>query len=338
MAYQNTVDERYFGGFIQYVAGYLDAPSVLNDTVVLAEGSTGYGFLTDAYFSGDVDIYSLGSLNTGYYSVDVDGYTWDYSEFGYGSVSNFQVLNSYGGIVDTSYSTFSNIDFTVTSASTYYVKIVGPSFGTEQYSVKYTKTGNLQNTNSPAVFTDAKINGNFNVGESLTASIVYIDVDGVSGATPFLAWYADGSMISSGFENSYTIAENDEGKEISVAVGFYDDLGNFELSGLFGHAIVGAAANVPPTGSITITGTTKDGYTLTADTTNLDDADGLGTINYQWNRDGANIDGANSASYQLTQDDIGSQITLSISYIDSKGTAESLTSDPTEIIISSSNP
>ena len=82
--------------------------------------------MTDAYTLGDIDIYSLGILDAGYYSVDVDGYSWDYTEFGYGSVSNFQVLNSYGGVVDTSYSTYSDIEFTVPVSSTYYVKIEGP--------------------------------------------------------------------------------------------------------------------------------------------------------------------------------------------------------------------
>ena len=97
MAYVKTLDERYNGGFLQYDAGTLDAPSILNEVAVLADGSTGYGFLTDAYTLGDIDIYSLGILDAGYYSVDVDGYSWDFTEFGFGSVSDFQVLNSYGG-------------------------------------------------------------------------------------------------------------------------------------------------------------------------------------------------------------------------------------------------
>ena len=157
MAYIATIDERYLGGYSQYAAGALDASNNLNEVAVLAEGSTGYGFLTDAYFSADIDVYSLGILDSGYYSVDVDGYSWDFSEFGFGSVSSFQVLNSYGGIVDTSWSSFTDIDFTVESASTYYVKIEGPSFGTEQYSVEYTRTGNLEVTNSAAIFSDASL-------------------------------------------------------------------------------------------------------------------------------------------------------------------------------------
>ncbi|MDP6215003.1 MAG: beta-propeller fold lactonase family protein, partial [Acidimicrobiales bacterium] len=47
-------------------------------------------------------------------------------------------------------------------------------------------------------------------------------------------------------------------------------------------------ANNPPTGAVTITGTATQSQTLTADN-NLADADGLGTITYQWYRDGVPI-------------------------------------------------
>ena len=43
-----------------------------------------------------------------------------------------------------------------------------------------------------------------------------------------------------------------------------------------------------PTGSVTITGNAEVGQTLTA-SNNLADADGLGTITYQWYRDGQPI-------------------------------------------------
>ena len=45
-----------------------------------------------------------------------------------------------------------------------------------------------------------------------------------------------------------------------------------------------------PTGSVTITGTAEVGQTLTA-SNNLADADGIGTITYQWYRDGKPIYG-----------------------------------------------
>ena len=50
--------------------------------------------------------------------------------------------------------------------------------------------------------------------------------------------------------------------------------------------------NTGPTGAVTISGTTTQGETLTADTTDLDDLDGLGSLSYQWLRDGVAIAGA----------------------------------------------
>ena len=98
MAYSSTIDERYAGGYVQYSAGYLDAPNSLNNTAVIAESSTydstAYGALIYKDFTSDVDIYSLGSLNTGYYTIDVDSYTWDYINADYSSISKFQILDS----------------------------------------------------------------------------------------------------------------------------------------------------------------------------------------------------------------------------------------------------
>ena len=58
-------------------------------------------------------------------------------------------------------------------------------------------------------------------------------------------------------------------------------------------AATAAVTNVndPPTGTVTISGTAQENQVLTASNT-LADADGLGTISYQWQRDGVNVAGA----------------------------------------------
>ena len=71
------------------------------------------------------------------------------------------------------------------------------------------------------------------------------------------------------------------------------------------------------------------GIVLTADTSTLADADGLGTLSYQWSRDGSPIDGATADTYTLTQEDVGAAITVEVSYTDGEGTAESVTSAAT---------
>ena len=166
MAYSFTVDERYAGGFLEYSAGFYDASNLLNEVSVLAENSTGYGTSIDDYNTADIDVFSLGILSPGNYLVDVDDYTWDFANMDFGSVSNFKVLDSLGYIVDTSYTTFSDIEFTVLSEDTYYVLIEGPSFGEAQYSVKYQKTGELTNNNNTISFSNPEY---ININQSVNA-------------------------------------------------------------------------------------------------------------------------------------------------------------------------
>ena len=66
--------------------------------------------------------------------------------------------------------------------------------------------------------------------------------------------------------------------------------------------------NDAPTGAVTISGTAQENQVLTASNT-LADADGLGAISYQWQRDGVNVVGATAATYTLGDADVGHAIT-----------------------------
>ena len=105
MAYSSTTDERYLSGYISYSASTNDASdSIYSGYGIIAANSLAYGELSQSYASylgRDTDIYSMGVLDAGTYSVDVDDYSWDFLNFDYGSVSQFSVLNSYGGTVAT---------------------------------------------------------------------------------------------------------------------------------------------------------------------------------------------------------------------------------------------
>ena len=92
-----------------------------------------------------------------------------------------------------------------------------------------------------------------------------------------------------------------------------------------------ARVNDAPTGSVTISGTATEDETLNASNTLADD-DGLGTISYQWNRAGSAIDDATGSTYTLAQADVGSAITVTASYTDEQGIAESVTSSATSAV------
>ena len=98
------------------------------------------------------------------------------------------------------------------------------------------------------------------------------------------------------------------------------------------------APNHPATGAPTISGTARVGETLTADTTGIEDADGIGNANfsYQWvATDGGadlEIQGATGATYTLIDIDAGLRFIVRVSFSDDAGNGETLTSEVTEVV------
>ena len=80
----------------------------------------------------------------------------------------------------------------------------------------------------------------------------------------------------------------------------------------------------PPEGDIAILGDRRAGETLTLDLSDLDDPNGLGALSYQWRRNGSELGGETGQSYTLTSADIGSEISVRISYTDGLGTLEAV--------------
>ncbi len=134
------------------------------------------------------------------------------------------------------------------------------------------------------------------------------------------------SLTYSGHLSDYTITDNLDGTTtiIDNRVGSpegTDIVRGFEFT-LFNNG---------PTGSVTITGTPTSGETLTAANT-LADADGIGTVTYQWQAGGSPILGATGTTFVLTPAQIGLTITVVGSYTDLLGSPESSTSAPTAAV------
>ena len=196
--------------------------------------------------------------------------------------------------------------------------------------------------NSPA--TDAPtISGSAQVGETLTADTSDIaDADGLSNVQYEYQWLADDAEIADATNSTYTLADTDEGKAIKVRVSFTDDAGNEET--LTSAATDAVAAepqtNSPATGATTITGTVQVGETLTADTSDIADADGLSNVQYeyQWLADDAEISGATNATYTLADTDEGKAIKVEVSFTDDAGDEEALTSAATDAVAAEPTP
>ena len=93
--------------------------------------------------------------------------------------------------------------------------------------------------------------------------------------------------------------------------------------------------NADPTGGVLITGSPFEGQALTA-SNNIVDADGLGSISYQWKSASDPIPDATSPTYVLQDRDVGNVISVVATYTDLLGTEEVVSSQPTVVIESSS--
>jgi hypothetical protein len=174
------------------------------------------------------------------------------------------------------------------------------------------------------------ITGSATEDQTLTADVSAIsDADGL-GAFNY-QWLRNGAAIDSATASTYKLGDADVGAQISVQVGYSDGHGTAES---VASAPTDAVANVndAPVGMPAVIGIPTKNQTLTADTGSISDADGLGTLNYRWLRNGVVIDNATAKTYTLGDADVGAKIGVQIGYVDGHGTSETLTSAPTAAV------
>ncbi|OCH97407.1 hypothetical protein A8135_14685 [Legionella jamestowniensis] len=167
------------------------------------------------------------------------------------------------------------------------------------------------------------ISGDAVQNETLTADLSNVDFDDGSGFQ--FQWQADGQDILDANQQSYTLTQDDVGKQISLVLTYTDVNGN-TVSLTSETTIEVANVNDAVTGNLVIDGIAEQGQTLTANTEDLADLDGLGEFSYQWFANGVAIENAKDATYTLTQADVGKIITVAVSYTDGYGTQESVVS------------
>ena len=183
------------------------------------------------------------------------------------------------------------------------------------------------------------IGGTTRVGQTLTASTSNIaDSNGLGDAAFSYQWlHSNGGTeteIPGATSSSYTLEDTDEGKTVKVRVSFTDDAGYKESLTSPSTATVEPRPNAPASGVPTIIGEAKVGQTLTADSSDIADEDGLDNANfsYQWLADDADISGATGATYRLIPADEGNAIKVQLSFVDDRGHDESLTSAATAAV------
>ncbi len=188
------------------------------------------------------------------------------------------------------------------------------------------------------------ITGTPTQGEVLTADTSGIDNNPQPGSVFAYQWLAnDGTTsaeIAGATNRTYLLSQAEVGQRITLRVN-YTNANGAETGPLTSAPTAAVAdANVGPSGVVRIDGRAVQGGTLTADTSAIADDDGPDTLQftYQWNthESGANtpISGETTASYTLSADDVGEQISVSVRYTDAENNAEGpLTSAPTAAVV-----
>ena len=156
-----------------------------------------------------------------------------------------------------------------------------------------------------------------------------------------IAFYGAGAIIS-GLDPNSTLwfqvrARNAHG---------FSDWSNFSSMASTNQFRLGRRArpdNVPASGAPVINGTAQVGESLTADTTGIEDGNGLGRVQFrfQWvSHDGSSdtdIASATDSTYTLAASDEGKTIKVRVAFTDRGGYAESLTSAATATVAAATN-
>ncbi|MFC0409565.1 FG-GAP-like repeat-containing protein [Roseomonas elaeocarpi] len=179
------------------------------------------------------------------------------------------------------------------------------------------------------------VKGDLVAGSVLSADSTLADPDGMGPLHYRWERFEGEGVTIVGEDKTYTLTADDVGHHMRLVVAYEDGHNNIETYRTEQTDTV-AADNAAPVGDVTAAGDLVRGAELSASNT-LTDADGLGEVSYQWQRDDgqgqyADIEGADGGTYLLTRDDIGHSLRLVASYTDGHGVAENVIGTPTGIV------
>lgn len=149
-------------------------------------------------------------------------------------------------------------------------------------------------------------------------------------------WRADGENIPDADGPEFVIPESLVGSTLSVEVTFDDGVFTSDIvtrTAGFGAPV--ANANDVATGNVLISDTSpSEDQVLQATLDNVQDSDGLenASYSYQWLADGEIISGATTTSFTPSQTQVGTALSVRVSFTDDFGSAESLTSSQTALV------
>ena len=211
----------------------------------------------------------------------------------------------------------------------------------ETVPVRIVRTPSLAEppANTPATGAPT-ISGTPQVDQTLTANTSGIaDEDGLTNVSYNYQWIrtdnGQDTEIAEAVDSTYTLVYADQGKTVKVKVSFTDDADNDETLTSEATEVVTAAPNRAATGEPTISGTPQVDQTLTANTSDIADQDGLDGVsyNYQWIADDTDIQDATDSTYIPSVSDVGQTLKVRVSFTDDRNNAETRTSIATTAVL-----
>jgi hypothetical protein len=207
-------------------------------------------------------------------------------------------------------------------------------------------SGGITVTNSAPLATAVSITDNNGgdalVGDSLSGSYSYSDIDNDTEGASTYRWLRDGAAIPGATAQNYTLVTADSGASISFEVT------PVAVSGTTPGAAVSSStitvANSAPTATSVGISDDNGGVALVGDsltgnyTFNDVDGDAEGSSTYAWLRNGSPIATATTTSYTLVAADSGTVITFEVTPVAAGGTTTGTTVTSAGITIANSAP
>ncbi|MDA9990415.1 M10 family metallopeptidase C-terminal domain-containing protein, partial [Paracoccaceae bacterium] len=322
----------YAGGVVSHIGGILGGFTIANGVVI--ENAIGSNF--DDYIvgnnydnslrgeGGDDIIFGGGGVNSLWGGSGSDTfYTGLDKLFGHSqsitTVKDFEIGVDYAGAVNVT----ENLEIEYLKLS-YDFTQDGFRRGTTPDGSTLTLDNIYQGTKSGFI----TIDGAPNIGETLSVSYsLFSDTDLIVTPTISFDWYRDGTIVSSGKSNQYTVQEEDAGSEISVSMSYLNYWGEEQTTVSDNGLTIEDSNSSASFFNGTLTG--GEHYPGKEITANLEFSDPDGTSNsvltYSWYRyDGTTFDLITSGlnTYTIQEADIGYTIAFTATFTDDAGNQE----------------
>jgi Ca2+-binding RTX toxin-like protein len=168
----------------------------------------------------------------------------------------------------------------------------------------------------------------YTLGDVLRINALLVNSTGAAGTGASVTGKTMQVSSTGGKTTLFVDTDNIAGADVTVVLNGTYSATSFAITNDAANGVANITRVPNGTGGVTIHGTVAQGQTIFLNHS-LADADGLGTVTYQWMANGTNINGATGGTLLLTEALVGQTISVRASYTDATGIAESKTSAST---------